>query len=115
MKLFSIVICLFISTQACAQIDTIAPVIYLNTPYSICHQQNKAYHSQPISYSDNYYPANQLSVVKTSVVNPFLRGWYEETYAVTDGSGNSSSKTRHIVVGNCGQNPKTNHSNCTQD
>src|SRR5688500_7763928 len=107
-KIIPAILCLLFLTKIDAQIDTTPPVIYLNTPYSICHQQNYAYHSQPISYSDNYYPAKELEVIKTGVVNPLIRGWYEEIYTVADPSGNSSSKTRHIVVGDCGLNPKTN-------
>ncbi len=80
-------------------IDTIPPVIILNTTDTVFHQVNKSYNSVAISYSDNFWPLNQLTTFKTGIVNSFQLGLYEEKFTVEDGSGNIARRSRFVKVG----------------
>jgi len=59
---------------------------------------NNPYASRSVTVSDNYYPINKVSVVKTGSVDPYKLGKYVETYTATDESGNVTVKTRTVVV-----------------
>jgi hypothetical protein len=78
--------------------DYIAPVVNLNTADIITHDVNTPYVSRDVTVSDNYYPLNKVSVVKTGSVDPYTLGTYTETYTATDESGNSTTVTRTINV-----------------
>ena len=79
--------------------DFIAPVISLNTFDIVEHEVRTPYNSVSASVTDNYYPAGQVSLVKTSSnVNPNVLGTYTEVYEAIDGSGNVSTKTRTVKV-----------------
>ncbi len=81
--------------------DCIAPTIDLNTADTICHQINTTYIAVTPTAADNYYPNNQVAVVKVGSVDAYTEGMYAETYTATDASGNKSSKTRYVIVGAC--------------
>lgn len=78
--------------------DYIAPVITLNTEDVILHDVNNPYTSRNVTVSDNYYPLNKVSVVKSGSVDPYTLGTYTETYTATDESGNVSTKVRTVIV-----------------
>src|SRR5574343_400714 len=79
--------------------DFIPPVISLNTFDIVEHEVRTPYNSVSASVTDNYYPAGQVSLVKTSSnVNPNVLGTYTEVYEAIDGSGNVSTKTRTVMV-----------------
>lgn len=82
--------------------DCIAPTINLNTKDTICHQIRTPYSSIAPTVSDNYYSANQVSIVlKSGSVNANVTGWYTEEFEATDASGNTTIKTRVVYVGEC--------------
>lgn len=82
--------------------DCIAPMIILNTKDTVCHQISTPYNSVQVSVSDNYYNANQISVVKKSgFVNVYVAGTYLEVFEAVDLSGNTTTKTRVVIVGDC--------------
>jgi ribosomal protein S8E len=78
--------------------DYIAPEISLNTEDIILHDVNTAYVSRNVTVSDNFYPLNKVSVVKTGSVDPYTLGTYTETYTATDESGNTTTKIRTVTV-----------------
>jgi hypothetical protein len=47
---------------------------------------------------DNLYGPSEISLRRTSNVNPFILGFYTEVYTATDASGNVSVKTRYVRV-----------------
>jgi hypothetical protein len=79
--------------------DYIAPVINLNTLDTVYHPVFATYTAVEASVSDNLYDATQVSLTKTSNVDPFVLGRYFDTYTATDASGNISTKTRTVRVG----------------
>jgi len=78
--------------------DYIAPEISLNTEDIILHDVNTPYVSRNVTVSDNFYPLNKVSVVKTGSVDPYTLGTYTETYTATDESGNTTTKIRTVTV-----------------
>ena len=78
--------------------DYIAPNIELNTGDTLYHDVNSNYSSRSVSVSDNYYPVNKISVVRTGKVDPYTLGTYVETYTATDESGNAATKKRFVKV-----------------
>lgn len=78
--------------------DYIAPVVNLNTADVITHDVNTPYVSRDVTVSDNFYPLNKVSVVKTGSVDPYTLGTYTESYTATDESGNSTTVTRTVNV-----------------
>jgi hypothetical protein len=78
--------------------DFIAPMINLNTLDTVLHLVNTPYVSVEANASDNLYDASQISLTKTSNVNPFVLGLYKDTYTATDASGNVSTRNRWVRV-----------------
>jgi hypothetical protein len=78
--------------------DYIAPVVSLNTESNIIHDVNTPYVSRDVTVSDNFYPLNKVSVVKTGSVDPYTLGTYTESYTATDESGNSTTAVRTVNV-----------------
>ena len=78
--------------------DYIAPAINLNTSDTILHSVNTPYVSVEASATDNLYDASQISLTKTTNVNPFVLGLYKDTYTATDASGNVSVRNRWVRV-----------------
>jgi hypothetical protein len=82
--------------------DTIPPVINLNTPDTVYIQIGGIYESKEPTVTDNQSDVASIKVYKTNgpegTVTSFKRGWYSEIYEAIDSNGNSSSKTRHVLV-----------------
>ena len=78
--------------------DYIAPTIELNTEDTVYHDVLTPYSSRTVSTSDNYYLNSQISVSRKGNVDPYTLGIYTETFTATDGSGNSTTKTRYVKV-----------------
>ncbi|MBM3399026.1 MAG: DUF5011 domain-containing protein [Bacteroidetes bacterium] len=78
--------------------DYIAPTVALNTEAIIIHDVNTPYVSRDVTVSDNYYPLNKVSVIKTGSVDPYTLGTYTESYTATDESGNSTTVVRTVNV-----------------
>jgi len=78
--------------------DYIAPVVALNTESNIIHDVNTPYVSRDVTVSDNFYPLNKVSVVKTGSVDPYTLGTYTESYTASDESGNSTTVVRTVNV-----------------
>lgn len=78
--------------------DYIAPVIDLHTLDTVYHTVNNPYNPVEPSVSDNLYDNTQVSLTRTSNVNPFVLGLYEDTYTATDASGNVAIKKRWVRV-----------------
>jgi hypothetical protein len=78
--------------------DYVPPVIDLKTLDVINHPVNTPYTPVEASASDNLYNNTQISLTKTSNVNPYVLGTYEDTYTATDAAGNVSVKTRTVNV-----------------
>jgi hypothetical protein len=78
--------------------DYVPPVINLNTLDTVYHPVFAAYTSVEASVTDNLYDETQVSLTKTSNVDPFTLGLYEDVYTATDASGNVSVKTRYVRV-----------------
>lgn len=79
--------------------DCTSPVINLNTPDTICVKWRTPYNSVTPSVTDNYYGPGQVSLVKkSSDIDPNVIGIYQEVYEAVDGSGNTTTKTRFVVV-----------------
>jgi hypothetical protein len=78
--------------------DFTPPQVNLRTSDTVIHDVNTKYTSvQPI-ISDNMYASNELVVDYTTNLNQNVIGLYVETYRVTDGSGNTTAKSRWIRV-----------------
>ena len=71
--------------------DYVAPVISLNTLDTVYHNVNDPYTPVSASVTDNLYDNTQVSLTRTSDVNPFQLGLYTDTYTATDASGNVTS------------------------
>lgn len=82
--------------------DYIAPTIQLNTTDTVYIKVNTPYTSVTPSISDNYWPSNGISILKSGTVNSNQIGVYKEVFTATDNSGNKSSKTRTVIVGDYG-------------
>ena len=78
--------------------DYIPPVINLNTLGTVRHPVFAKYESVEATVTDNLYDETQVSLTKTSNVDPFTLGTYQEVYTATDASGNVSTKTRTVIV-----------------
>ena len=78
--------------------DFVAPMINLNTLDTVMHLVNTPYVAVEANASDNLYDASQISLTKTSNVNPFVLGLYKDTYTATDASGNVSVRNRWVRV-----------------
>ncbi len=78
--------------------DYIGPVVNLNTSDTVIWPVNKAYTSVQASVSDNFYTNSQVSLTRTSNVNPFKLGLYWDEYTATDGSGNVTVRRRWVRV-----------------
>jgi hypothetical protein len=78
--------------------DYVGPTITLNTLDTIVWPVNKAYVPVQASISDNYYNISEVSLTKTSNVNPFKLGIYSDVYTATDGSGNVTIRNRWVRV-----------------
>ncbi len=78
--------------------DYIAPEVSLNTESVIFHDVNTPYVSRNVTVSDNFYPLNKVSVVKTGTVDPYTLGTYTESYTATDESGNTTTAVRTVNV-----------------
>jgi hypothetical protein len=78
--------------------DFVGPVVTLNTLDTIVWPVNRAYTSVQASTSDNYYSLSELSLTRTSNVNPFKLGLYYDEYTATDGSGNVTVRRRYVRV-----------------
>ena len=78
--------------------DYIGPAIDLNTLDTIIWPVNRAYTPVQASVSDNYYDNSQVSLTRTSNVNPYKLGIYMDTYTATDGSGNVTVRRRWVRV-----------------
>lgn len=78
--------------------DYVPPVIDLRTLDVIMHPVNTPYTPVEATASDNLYNNTQISLTKTSNVNPYVLGTYADTYTATDAAGNVSVKTRTVHV-----------------
>ena len=78
--------------------DYVGPVVNLNTSDTVIWPVNKAYTSVQASASDNFYDNSQVSLTKTSDVNPYKLGKYKDVYTATDGSGNTTIRNRWVRV-----------------
>lgn len=78
--------------------DYIPPTINLNTADEISWIVNTPYTPVQPTVTDNYYNSSQISLTKTSNVNPNKLGLYYEEYTATDGSGNISIRRRYVRI-----------------
>ena len=78
--------------------DYVAPTINLNTLDSVYHPVNAKYTPVEATVSDNFYDETQVSLVRSSNVNPYVLGKYTDTYTATDASGNQTVRQRWVVV-----------------
>jgi len=78
--------------------DFEAPTIYLNTADTIYHDVNEKYYSATPSVRDNYFDADEISLIKTGIVTEEQIGMYMETYTAADPLNNKSVKTRYVRV-----------------
>ena len=82
--------------------DLIAPLVNIKTADTIIHDVNTDYISQPVEYSDNFYPNSKVSLIVTygtsGKVDDRKLGTYSEIFTATDESGNSTSKIRTVKV-----------------
>jgi hypothetical protein len=79
--------------------DYIPPVINLNTFDVVRHEVRTKYVRVDASVSDNYYPADQVSLdLISSDVDENKIGIYTEVYESVDGSLNKTQRTRTVIV-----------------
>jgi hypothetical protein len=79
--------------------DFVPPTIVLNTFDVVYHEVRTQYNSVAATVTDNFYPQNQLSIIRKSTnVNPNVLGTYSEVFEAYDASGNVTEKTRTVVV-----------------
>ena len=74
------------------------PVIDLHTLDTVYHDVNTPYSPVNATASDNLYGSTEISLSKTSNVNPFALGVYQDTYTATDASGNVATRIRYVKV-----------------
>jgi PKD repeat protein len=78
--------------------DFTAPEIDLNTFAIVRHPVNTPYTPVEPDVTDNIYDETQVSLTRSSNVNPFVIGDYQDTYTATDASGNTSTVIRTVSV-----------------
>jgi hypothetical protein len=78
--------------------DFEAPTLSLNTADTIYHDVTVPYYPARPTASDNYFDANDISIVKTGIVNEFVLGTYMEIYTATDPLSNETIKIRFVKV-----------------
>jgi hypothetical protein len=78
--------------------DYIAPRINLNTLDTVMHMVNKPYTPIEANAEDNLYDESEISLTRTSNVNPFKTALYTDTYTATDASGNVAVRNRWVRV-----------------
>ncbi|MCB0733529.1 MAG: DUF5011 domain-containing protein [Flavobacteriales bacterium] len=78
--------------------DYVAPVINLNTLDTVYHSVNAKYTPVEPSVSDNLYDNTQVSLTRSTNVNPYILGLYTDTYTATDASGNVTVRKRWVRV-----------------
>jgi hypothetical protein len=78
--------------------DYIAPNIDLHTLDTVWHEVNTPYNPVDATVSDNLYDNTQISLTKSTDVNPYELGTYYDTYTATDASGNISVRKRTVKV-----------------
>lgn len=88
----------FIGGAVCAQ-DTIPPVISLNTPNTVYHQKGTPYTPVTPTVTDNFCPANQITLTLLSDVDVNVTGIYQDMYDATDPDGNTTRRIRTVVIG----------------
>lgn len=79
-------------------LDTIPPVIHLNTTDTLYHPVNQPYVRVMASVTDNVSDSSEISLTFTSNVNPFQIGTYKDEYNATDQSGNTTKRIRYVKV-----------------
>ena len=90
--------------------DFIAPVINLNTEDKICIKRGNPYNRVMPTVTDNYYSSNNVTLIlKSSDVDVYSVGFYEDVYEAVDASGNVTIKKRIVEVSNdCGTTVSVN-------
>ncbi|MDB4465759.1 DUF5011 domain-containing protein, partial [Akkermansiaceae bacterium] len=83
-------------TRKVTVVDTTPPVITLNGDAEVTIEMGSTYTEQGATVSDNYYTG--LSATPTGSVDTNKVGTYEITYSVTDGSNNTGTATRTVIV-----------------
>jgi hypothetical protein len=78
--------------------DKIKPTITLNGGVTVETEVNEAFDDPGVILDDNYWSVNNLSLTKTSNLRVDSLGTYTIVYTVTDGSGNTETATRNVVV-----------------
>jgi hypothetical protein len=78
--------------------DTIPPQIFLNTPDTVKHLVNKPYTPVAVTASDNETTEAGIQIKRTSNVNPFKLGLYQDVYTAADSANNSSTRSRWVRV-----------------
>ncbi|MCC6720778.1 MAG: DUF5011 domain-containing protein [Bacteroidia bacterium] len=78
--------------------DYVGPEIILNTLDTVVWVVNNSYTPIQASTKDNYYDNSQVSITRTSNVNPYLLGLYYDEFTATDGSGNVTKRKRWVRV-----------------
>ncbi|MFT5511674.1 MAG: hypothetical protein ACI8SE_000067 [Bacteroidia bacterium] len=90
----------FQSNYAISQVlDTIPPVVELNTEDTVYHEVNEPYFSVKIYVTDNVSDSSKMSITANSNLNQFQLGIYTERFTVTDSAGNQTLKIRWVIVG----------------
>lgn len=80
-------------------VDTTSPTFVLSGKKFKTIPVNKPYNDPGIDQvSDNFYDSGQLITNINNPVNVGVPGTYTVTYQVTDGSGNTTKKTREVTV-----------------
>ncbi|MDB4680807.1 DUF5011 domain-containing protein, partial [Akkermansiaceae bacterium] len=88
-------------TRKVTVVDTTPPVITLNGDAEVTIEMGGTYTEQGATVSDNYYTTGldvDVTVTPTGAVNTSAEGTYEITYSVTDGSNNTGTATRTVIV-----------------
>mgnify|MGYP000754815930 CR=1 FL=1 len=88
-------------TRKVTVVDTTPPVITLNGDAEVTIEVGGSYTEQGATVSDNYYTTGldvDVTVTPTGAVTTSAEGTYEITYSVTDGSNNTGTATRTVIV-----------------
>ncbi|MFT5723037.1 MAG: hypothetical protein ACI9JN_000142 [Bacteroidia bacterium] len=80
-------------------LDTIPPVVTLNTADTVYHEVNYPYNPVIVTVTDNNSDSSKISITKSSNVNPYHLGIYTDRYTVTDSAGNEALKIRWVIIG----------------
>ena len=79
--------------------DVAAPTITLDGDAMMYVEIMTPFIDPGVTYSDNYWPQNKISFVKSGLVDTTKIGTYMVNYSVTDASGNGPNKvTRTVIV-----------------